>query len=84
MEERAMYMIDVDTMIKVYELAKAHGKIAGENIQDEFDEIKTMYPEKFKFMAITNMDNDLLLGNLREELPNKKILDMTNKETKND
>jgi len=66
MEERVMYMLDVDTMIKVYELAKAHGKIAGNNIQEEFDEIKKLYPENFKFMGITDQDIDMLTGNLRE------------------
>jgi hypothetical protein len=66
MKERAMYMVDVDTMIKVYELAKEHGKIAGENIQEEFDEIKKLFPEKFKFMGVTDQDIDMLTGNLRE------------------
>lgn len=66
MEERAMYMLDVDTMLKVYELAKAHGKISDECIQSEFEEIKKLYPEKFKFIGITDQDIDMLSGNLRE------------------
>jgi hypothetical protein len=71
-----LFWIDRETYLKIIELAKQHEKQTGESIQEEFDEIKNLYPEKFKFLGTTDMDKDLLLGNLREETK-LKILDLT-------
>ena len=76
-------MLDIETLLKVYELGQKHGKKAGDNLQEEFDEIKLMYPEKFSFLGTTKLDKDLILGNLREETK-LKILDLTKKENKDD
>ena len=64
---KQMWKLDIDTALEIFELAKSHGKKAGDNCQVEFDEIKKKYPEKFKDLGITNQDVDLLTGNLREK-----------------
>jgi len=74
-----IFITDIDTILEVYELAKNNGKKEGDNIQEEFTEIMKRYPEKFKYLGVTEMDKDLLLGNIREETK-KKVLDMTKKE----
>jgi len=77
-----IFWTDSETYLKITELAKQHGKQQGESMQEEFDEMQKMYPEKFNFLGTTDMDKDLLLGNLREETK-LKILDLT-QEKKND
>lgn len=67
MEKKTMFMADIDTIFEVFELAKAHGKKAGDNIQSEFDEILKKKPEKFKCLGTTDQDSDMLTGNLREK-----------------
>jgi predicted nucleic acid-binding Zn-ribbon protein len=69
-----VWTTDIETMLHIYELAKAHGKKPDENIQDEFDTIRKLYPGKFTSLGITDMDKDLIVGNLREE--GKKILNL--------
>lgn len=61
-----LYITDIETTLKIFELAKKHGKKAGDNIQDEFDEIRKQYPDKFQFLGKTDKDKDLLCGDLRE------------------
>jgi len=83
-----LWTTDLDTYITIMEeaiiLAKQRGKKPGDNIEVEFFEIakKKESMTKIKHLGATDMDKDLLLGNLREET-HKKILDLTTKENEN-
>lgn len=61
------WITTMDAYIKIYELAKSHGKIPGDNMQAEFETIFKKYPNEFTFLNETNKDVDLLSGDLREE-----------------
>jgi len=75
-----MWLLDLDTVIEIFELAKKHGKKEGDNIQAEFDEIMKKYPDKFKYLGNTNKDIDLLTGDLREK--GLKILNLNEEKRK--
>jgi hypothetical protein len=83
-----IWVSDLDTYIKIMEeaivLARQRGKKEGENIEVEFFEIvqKQGLKDKVNHLGATEMDKDLLLGNIREET-HKKILDLTTKENEN-
>ena len=62
-----LWAIDIDTYFLIYDLAKKHGKKPGDSMQAEFEEIQKKYPEKFRHVGNTDMDIDLLKGNLEEE-----------------
>lgn len=62
-----IWMLDIDTVLKIYELAQQHGKQAGESIEEEFLQIMKQQPEKFKHLGKTEQDASLFTGNLREE-----------------
>ena len=80
-----LWTTDLNTYIKIMEeaitLAKQRGKKEGDNIEAEFFEIaqKQGLKEKINHLGATEMDKDMILGNLREET-HKKILDLTTKE----
>ena len=61
-----------------YQLAKERGRKAGDNIETEFFEIakKWKMAKNIKHLGTTDMDSDLLLGNIREETK-AKVLDLT-------
>lgn len=61
-----IFITDIETILEVYELAKSHGKKEGDNVQAEFNEVIKRHPEKFGYLGATEMDKDLLGGNLRE------------------
>lgn len=61
------WQTDAEIILMVFELAKARGKTTGENCQTEFDEIREKYPDRFRFLGITDKDADLMAGNLREK-----------------
>lgn len=81
-------MIDIDTYLQLMEeaivLGKERGKKEGDNLELEFLEIanKKGLVDKIKHLGQTEMDKDLILGNLREETK-LKILDLTKKEDNN-
>jgi hypothetical protein len=77
-----IFYTDGDMYFKIIELAKQRGKKEGESMQEEFDEMRTKYPDRFQHLGATDMDKDMILGNLREETK-LKILDLT-QEKKND
>jgi len=70
-----LYMLDVETYLEIYELAMKHGKTAGQNMQDEMNEIMAQKQDKIKLIGQTNQDKELLKGNLREN-GIYKILDL--------
>lgn len=70
-----LFMLDIDTALEIYDLAKARGKKEDDDLQNEFNEIFRKHPEKFKHLGITDMDSQLLKGNLEEE--HFKIIDLT-------
>jgi SpoVK/Ycf46/Vps4 family AAA+-type ATPase len=76
-----MFMIDVDTALEIFELAKKHGKKVGDNCQEEFDEVRNKNPDKFVYVGNTEKDIDLLTGDLREN--GLKIFNMNEIERRN-
>ena len=71
---------DIDTYLMICDLAKAHGKVSGDDMQTEFNEIREKYPEKFVAITTTSKDSDLLTGELRERGFN--ILNLNEEERK--
>ena len=61
-----LWSTDTDTLLEIYKLGMNRGKKPGDSIQEEFDEIRAQFPEKFTFLGVTEQDADLLSGNLRE------------------
>jgi hypothetical protein len=66
-------------MEEAIKLGKSRGKIEGDNLEQEFFEVaeKKGMTNKIKHLGITEMDKDLLVGNLREE--GLKILNLGEK-----
>ena len=68
-----LFMLDIDTYIEIMEeaiiLGKERGNKEGENIEQEFFEVAKKLDKlnNIKHLGQTEMDKDLLLGNLREE-----------------
>ena len=68
MTKKNMFLInDIDFLLKVYDLAREHGKKPGESIQEEFEELLKQNPEAVTLMGTTEEDIDMLSGNLREQ-----------------
>jgi hypothetical protein len=63
---QSLFITDIDTILEIYELAKSRGKKAGENCQEEFDEILKKKPERFTYIGDSEQDLDMIGGNLRE------------------
>ena len=61
-----LWQVDIETAIAIYDLALAHGKKPGENIQEEFLEILSKNKDKIKLLGETDKDIDLLTGDLRD------------------
>ena len=61
-----IHIINIDTYLMIVELAQKHGKKAGDSMQEEFEELKEKYPEKFRYLGFTDKDTDQLTGDLRE------------------
>jgi hypothetical protein len=72
----------IEIMEEAIKLGREHGKKEGDNLEEEFFEIAKKKNKMPKHLGATNMDKDLLLGNLREETK-LKILDLT-QEKKNE
>ena len=75
-----LFMLDIDTYIEIMEeaiiLGKERGKKEGDNLEIEFFEVakKKGKLNNIKHLGQTEMEKDLLIGNLREE--GLKILDL--------
>jgi len=67
MINQSLFIVDVDACIEIIELAMKNGKKQGESMQKEFDIILNKSPEKFTYIGDTDLDCDLLVGNLREK-----------------
>jgi hypothetical protein len=67
-------------------LGKERGKVAGDNLEQEFFEVaeKKRMLDKIKCLGQTDMDKDLLIGNLREEGLRILDLDEIERRKKND
>jgi len=74
MPKNKISLITFEIYLEIVELAKKHGKKSGDSMQEEFDEILKKYPDKVKELGTTDMDVDLLTGNLREN--GKKVLNL--------
>lgn len=67
-----LWTLDINTYIEIMEkailLGKERGKIEGENLEKEFFEIaeKKGLTNKIKHLGQTELDKDMIVGNLRE------------------
>jgi len=81
-----MFIVDMDTVMEIIELAQKNGKKAGDSMQEEFEIILKKYPKKFEFLGATKKDVDMLTGNLREKglkIFNLKEIDRKKRRRKN-
>jgi hypothetical protein len=82
-----VWTCSLDDYIEIMEqtiiLGKEHGKSEGDNLIPEFFEIAKKLGKAPKCLGATEMDKDLLMGNIREDLK-IKILDLTKKEDTNE
>jgi len=74
-----LFTLNIDTYLEIYELAIKNGKVAGQNMQEEFNTIMKQKPDKFKYLGTIEQDKEMLKGNLREN-GIYKILDLTKKD----
>jgi len=74
-----LYTLNIDTYLEIYELAIKNGKVAGQNMQEEFNTIMKQKQDKFKYLGTIEQDKEMLKGNLREN-GIYKILDLTKKD----
>ena len=67
-----IWTLDINTYIEIMEeaikLGKERGKIEGENLEKEFFEVaeKKGLTNKIKHLGQTELDKDMIVGNLRE------------------
>ena len=67
------WMTDINTMLKVYKLAKERGKVAGDDIQQEFFEVMEQTDSHMKLLGKaekTNMDN--LIDTIKKSVKKRK------------
>jgi hypothetical protein len=80
-----IFMMNISDYLEIMEeaiiLGKERGKKEGDNLEQEFFEIAKKKNKFPNYLGATEMDKDLILGNLREETK-LKILDLTKKENK--
>jgi len=69
-----LFMLDLETYLEVCKLAQQNGKKSGESMQQEFEEVIKKKKNKVKYLGATELDIDLLAGNMREN--GLKILNM--------
>ncbi len=62
-----IWLFDIDTYLAICELAKKHGKKAGESMREEFIEVMKFNRDKFRLLGYTDKDMDLLTGEMREK-----------------
>ena len=75
------WLSDLGTYLEAVELAKKRGKKVGDNISDELMEIMRKNPKKFHMLGVTDMDLDMICGNLREK--GLKVFNIKEAERKN-
>ena len=75
-----MFLMDLNTYLEIVELAKKRGKKAEDNMTSEFQEIIKKKADKINFLGNTNLDVDMITGNLREK--GLKIFNMKEEERK--
>ena len=61
------YLIkNIEAYAMIIELAQANGKVAGQSMKEEFEQVRQEHPEWFEVIGHIDMDVDLLGGELRE------------------
>lgn len=75
-----IWQITLEDYFEVIKLAKKHGKKTGDSMQEELEEYLKNKKHNIKLIGKTDMDIDLLTGNLREN--GLKVLNI--KEIKDD
>jgi UDP-N-acetyl-D-mannosaminuronic acid transferase (WecB/TagA/CpsF family) len=73
-----MFMMSLDMYLEAIELAQKKGKVAGDSIAEELLEVMKKHKEEVTYLGETEMDSQLLKGNLEEE--GLRIIDLTKKE----
>ena len=74
-----MWLITAEIYQEIIELALAHGKKAGDSMQEEFDEVRKNHSE-IQHLGTTDKDIDMLTGELRDK--GQKILNLNEEERK--
>ncbi len=69
-----VWVIDIETVTEIIELAQLHGKNPGDSMQVEFEEILRKKGNKFQLLGETDKDVDMITGELREE--RKRVLNI--------
>ena len=64
-----IHIINIETYFMIVDLAHKHGKQPGESMQEEFDELKEKYPEKFRYLGFT----DKTKSQFEKELKNSEL-----------
>ena len=61
------YLIkNIEAYAMILERALANGKIAGQSMKEEFDQVIQEHPEWFEIVGETDLDVDMLTGELRD------------------
>jgi hypothetical protein len=81
-----IWQLDISTYIEIMEsailLGKEKGKVVGDNLEQEFFECAKQKEliDKIKYLGESEMDRDLIIGNLREN--GVKVFDPKEEERK--
>lgn len=72
-KEYMVWMTDIDTILKVYDLAKSRGKKAGDNIQQEFFEVMEQSDSHIGLIGKTDKNNiKTIVDKIRKKLDENK------------
>ena len=74
-----MWLITAEIYQEIIELALSHGKIEGDSMQEEFDEVRKKHSE-LRHLGTTDKDIDMLTGELRDK--DKKVINLNEEERK--
>lgn len=70
------FTMDLDTYLEIVSLAQKNGKKPGDSMTEELNIIIKQKSENIKFLGETDMDVDMLTGELRSNNPKNKILNL--------
>ncbi len=60
------FVLNSKIYLEIFNLAQKHGKKAGSSMQAEFEKVFKKKRNKIKYLGSTDIDIDLLTGNMRE------------------
>lgn len=66
MAKNFLYMVDVEILSEIIDLAIKHGKKPGDSMEEEFKEVVAKYKDRVRLIGSTDKDVDLLTGDCRE------------------